>query len=134
MQFIAHSATVLTIYGVFLITCGIVAVSFIGLKAKTALVSGGMSGTSAIICGYLIGHGYSWAYLLGLMITLGLLGVFSWRCTKTLFSIFDMIPEKHPDLKGKGIAFLIIGCMALVSLFSLMLQFVFYKPAFNGFL
>jgi|GEM_PF-623406 len=132
MLFTVHSATILGIYGSFLIACGIVAVSFIGLKAKTALISGGLSGASAITCAYLISHGYGWACFLGLVLTLGLLCVFSWRCTKTLFTLFDMIPEKHPDLKGKGIAFLIIGCMAIVSLLSLMLQLAFFKPGFSG--
>lgn len=128
MQHTAHSAGVLFIYGVFLIVCGIVAVTFIGSRAKTAVISGTFSGILAIGCGYCISRGHSWAYPLGLALSLALLCVFSWRCTKTLFTVFEIIPEKHPQLKGKGIAFLIIGCMALVSLLSFLLQLYLYNP------
>ena len=39
-------------YGVFLIVCGIASVTLIGWKAKTALVSGGISGVIAITIGH----------------------------------------------------------------------------------
>jgi len=107
----------LLFYGLFLITCGIVAVIFIGLKAKTALISGGSSGLISILIAYLISQKISMAPIAGIVISGALLIVFSWRSTKTLFSIFEMIPLSNPDLKGKGIAFLIISTMAIVSLF-----------------
>ena len=109
-------------YGVFLITSGIVAVVFIGPKAKTALASGGMSGFVSLVLGYLVSLGNEWARFGGILLAFALLIVFSWRATKTLFRIFQLIPTQHADLKGKGIAFLIIGLMAVMSLVTLMLQ------------
>jgi hypothetical protein len=107
---------ILACYGVFLIGCGITAVVFIGLKAKTALLSGGMSGTLSILIAWLISRNINGAELAGLVLSFALFIVFSWRATKTLHGIFEMIPSAHEGLKGKGIAFLIIGLMAVVSL------------------
>jgi hypothetical protein len=66
--------TLLYFYGLFLILCGIIAVLFIGLKAKTALASGGLSGVIALGTGYLVSLGntgaqnggcfFHWHYLL----------------------------------------------------------------------
>jgi hypothetical protein len=109
-------------YGIFLITCGIVSVIFIGMKAKTALASGGTSGVIAIAIGYLHSIGTTGAQVGGIVLSLALLIVFSWRSTKTLFKVFELIPSQHEDLKGKGIAFLIIGLMAVVSIVVLMIQ------------
>jgi hypothetical protein len=113
----------LSFYGLFLIACGIVSVLFIGLKAKTALMSGGMSGAFALGIAYW-SHtgGGSPALAAGLLLTFALFGVFAWRSTKTLFKVFELIPTAHPDLKGKGIAFLIISLMAVVSIFVFALQ------------
>lgn len=114
----------LAFYGVFLITCGIVAVIFIGLKAKTALMSGGLSGALALglaYLGYAGAGGYSVRYG-GIVLSAALFCVFAWRSTKTLFKVFELIPAAHPDLHGKGIAFLIISLMAVVSIFVLALQ------------
>jgi hypothetical protein len=111
-------------YGAFLITCGIVSVIFIGAKAKTALISGGTSGTISLLIGYLISIDVSGAKLAGIILSLALLIVFSWRSTKTLFKIFELIPSASDELKGKGIAFLIISLMAVVSIVVLMLQVI----------
>ena len=109
-------------YGVFLILCGVVSVAFIGLKAKTALLSGGISGVIAITIGHYISQGSTLAQVSGLLACLLLFGVFCWRSAKTLFTLFELIPERHPDLKNKGIAFLIISLMAVVSIVVLLLQ------------
>jgi hypothetical protein len=111
-------------YGAFLITCGIVSVTFIGAKAKTALISGGTSGIISLLIGYLISIDVSGAKLAGIFLSLALLIVFSWRSTKTLFKIFELIPSASDELKGKGIAFLIISLMAVVSIVVLMLQVI----------
>src|SRR5690242_5661040 len=113
MQSIA--VPLLYFYGAFLITCGIVSVAFIGLKAKTALISGGMSGFILIAIAYLNSRGVAAASLASLIIPGLLFVVFSWRSTKTLFKVFELIPSQHADLNGKGIAFLIISLMAVVS-------------------
>lgn len=117
-------SALLYFYGTFLIACGFVAVTFIGLKAKTALASGGSSGVIAIFIGWLHSELHSSAAWLGILLSLALLIVFSWRATKTLHKVFELIPAKHPDLNGKGIAFLIIALMAVVSLVVLMIQVV----------
>ena len=109
-------------YGVFLILCGIVSVALIGMKAKTALASGGLSGVIAITIGHFISQGSTVAQVAGLLVCLALFVVFCWRSAKTLFTLFELIPERHPDLKGKGIAFLIISLMAVASLVVLLLQ------------
>lgn len=118
--------TLLSFYGIFLITCGIVSVIFIGMKAKTALISGGTSGTLAILIAWLISSKFIWAPIAGIILCSALFIVFSWRSTKTLFRLFEIIPEKHEELKGKGIAFLIISLMAVVTLFTLILQIIYF--------
>jgi hypothetical protein len=118
--------TLLFYYGLFLIICGIVAVSFIGMKAKTALASGGTSGVIAIVIGHFISTNTPGAAMAGVVVTLALLVVFSWRSTKTLFTLFELIPARHPDVKGKGIAFLIISLMAVTSLMVLLIQLVHF--------
>jgi hypothetical protein len=111
-------------YGSFLITCGIISVIFIGLKAKTALASGGISGMLAILIGYWISMGIESARTAGIVLTFMLFVVFAWRSSKTLFRIFELIQTSHDrnELNGKGTAFLIISLMAVVSIFVLMLQ------------
>ena len=116
----------LSAYGVFLIICGIVSVIFIGLKAKTALISGGTSGALALLTAWLITKEYEWAPIAGMLLCTALFIVFSWRSTKTLFRLFEMIQEKHEETKGKGIAFLIISLMAVITLITLMLLIVFF--------
>jgi hypothetical protein len=113
-------------YGTFLILCGIVSVIFIGLKAKTALMSGGMAGSISILVGYLISTNTPYANFTGVLVTSALFCVFAWRSTKTLFTIFQLIPNHSPDLKGKGIAFLVISLMAVVSVFTTFLQILYF--------
>ena len=119
------TAALLFFYGLFLILCGITAVVFIGMKAKTALVSGGMSGVLSMVAGHFTALGSEAAVMLGIVLSFGLFCVFSWRCTKTLFTLFDLIRTNHLDVKGKGIAFLIIGLMAVVSIVVTILQAVY---------
>jgi hypothetical protein len=109
-------------YGIFLILCGVASVILIGMKAKTALISGGISGVVAITLGHFISQGSPVAKTSGVLLCLALFIVFCWRSAKTLFTVFELIPDRHPDLKAKGIAFLIIGLMAVVSLIGLLLQ------------
>lgn len=117
-------------YGSFLITCGIVSVIFIGLKAKTALISGGLSGCISLLIGYLISAEVAVARPAGIFVSLALFCVFSWRSTKTLFRIFEIQQSPaHDELKGKGIAFLIISLMAVVSMFVFALQTIGYAHA-----
>ncbi len=115
----------------FLILCGISAVIFIGFKAKTALMSGGFAAFASLCAAYL--SPYFWlpyaAVCEGIFIpfTLALFCVFAWRSAKPCsHGVFALIPEKSPELKGKGIAFLIISLMAVVSVF------VTFLPDFEG--
>ena len=109
-------------YGIFLILCGIASVMLIGMKAKTALASGGISGIIAITIGHFISQGSTGAKAAGLLVCFALFIVFCWRSAKTLFTVFELIPERNPDLKGKAVAFLIISLMAVVSIVVLLLQ------------
>jgi hypothetical protein len=122
-QILCH---LMTFYGLFLISCGITAVVFIGFKAKTALISGGLSGSISLLIAYLFSQNIHGVQIAGLIFSLALFIVFSWRSAKTLFSLFAMIASSHPELKGKGIAFLIISLMAVVSLFVFGFQIVMY--------
>lgn len=123
-------ASILMFYGLFLIACGIVSVIFIGLKAKTALISGGTSGCISLLIAYLLMNEFGGLWIAGVVFAFALFVVFSWRATKTLFSVLEMIKSNHPDLKGKGIAFLIISLMAVVSIVVVGLQVVFITSYF----
>jgi len=118
------SVTLFYFYGVFLILCGIVSVIFIGPKAKTALMSGGMSGLLSILIAYFIQQGSGYAPLFGLILSGALFIVFAWRSTKTLLRIFELLTGsvEREELNGKGIAFLIISLMAVTSLVVFILQ------------
>ncbi|HPH46709.1 MAG TPA: hypothetical protein PLJ60_14125 [Chryseolinea sp.] len=121
--------TLLFYYGTFLILCGIASFALIGLKAKTALASGGISGVIMITIGHFISQGSTAAQVAGLLVCLMLFVVFCWRSTKTLLTVLGLIQtavgtELHADLKDKTIAFLIISLMAVVSIIVLLLQLV----------
>jgi hypothetical protein len=109
-------------YGVFLISCGVASVILIGSKAKTALASGGIAGIAAIATGHFVSQGSAVAQVAGLLVCFALFVVFCWRSAKTFFKVLELIPERHHDLKGKSIAFLIITLMAVVSIVVLLLQ------------
>jgi hypothetical protein len=115
----------LAFYGLFLIACGIISVIFIGSKAKTALMSGGMSGVLSLSIAYFLSIGVVGAVWAGLIVSFALFIVFAWRSTKTLFKIFELISSSNrEELEGKGIAFLIISLMAVVSIFVFTLQVI----------
>lgn len=114
-------SSLLFYYGCFLILCGVGAVSLIGMKAKTALASGGISGIIFITIGHFISLGSTVAQVAGIFVCFALFIVFCWRSAKTLFTILDLIPERHPDIKSKTIAFLIISLMAVVSVVVLLI-------------
>jgi hypothetical protein len=113
-------------YGSFLITCGMVSVVLIGPKAKTALISGGASGVLSLVAGYFVSQQHIWAQWAGIALTFTLFCVFAWRSAKTLFRVFELIPAGHPDLEGKGIAFLIISLMAVVSIYIFVLEILHF--------
>lgn len=112
-------------YGIFLISCGITAVTFIGPKAKTALISGGTSGLISLLISYLIFKNIPGAHIAGIILPLALFIVFSWRSTKTLFTLLDMVADGNSEVKAKAIAFLIIGLMAVVSIVVVLWQVAF---------
>jgi hypothetical protein len=117
---------ILVFYGLFLISCGIGSVIFIGMKAKTALISGGTSGLIAIAVGYFYSLHNLALVTIAILIPLGLFVVFSWRATKTLFKLIELISEKSPETNPKAIAFLIISLMAVVSIFTFAIQLTEY--------
>lgn len=127
----AASAILLTFYGCFLIVCGIVSVALIGMKAKTALASGGLSGTIALVLAYLIASQTFNAVPIGLFVVFALFIVFAWRSAKTLFRILEMLKDSssQQELNGKAIAFLIISLMAVVSVFTFVLLLINWQSA-----
>jgi len=116
----------LLFYGLFLISCGIISVLFIGPKAKTALISGGSSGLISILIGYFYSVHNSIFAIATILIPLMLFCVFSWRSTKTFFKLIELISTKDPEVNTKAIAFLIISLMAVVSIFVVALQITEY--------
>lgn len=98
------------------------------MKAKTALASGGLSGLVSFLMAWLISNNVNSGRMGGIVLALLLFCVFSWRSTKTLFKIFELLKSPAPsdELKGKGIAFLIISLMAVVSIVVLILQLLIY--------
>ncbi|MFQ5752517.1 MAG: hypothetical protein ACE5HI_11015 [bacterium] len=125
-------ARLFTFYGVFLILCGIVAVVAIGMKAKTALISGGSMGVIALMIGYFMNHQKKWAFVAGLFQTIGLVGVFAWRGSLSFFSIIEILQNKTSgDPTSKSLAFMIIGTMFIVSLVVTALQITYFKSNLN---
>lgn len=112
-------------YGLFLTTCGLIAIVFIGPKAKTALGSGSISGLLSLLVAYMYYQQYDLAQPLGIGLSLLLFGVFSWRCTLTLFKVFEIQQSSPAEIKPKIIAFLLIGLMAIVSLIVFLLRIIF---------
>lgn len=117
----------LLFYGIFLISCGITAFVFIGVKAKTALLSGGSSGLLSIGFAYMAAQKSNLAFPLAIGLTAFLIGIFAWRASKTLFALLDLTAEKHEDRNKKAIAFLIISLMAVVTLMVLFQLTTNYK-------
>jgi len=115
-------SSILLFYGFFLITCGITAVTFIGSKAKTALISGGTSGILAIAIGYFYCSGNFLTVILAIILPSMLFIVFCWRASKTFFTLLEMTSARNPETNKKAVAFLIISMMAIVSIFVIILQ------------
>ncbi len=87
-------------------------------------MSGGMSGLLSILIAYFIKNDSVYATVFGIILPAALFIVFAWRSSKTLFRIFELLSEQtdKKELNGKGIAFLIISLMAIISLFVFILQ------------
>ena len=117
---------ILVFYGLFLISCGIGSVIFIGMKAKTALISGGTSGFISIVVGYFYSLNNMPIVTIAILIPLALFVIFSWRSSKTLFKLIELISIKSPETNSKAIAFLIISLMAVVSIFTFAIQLTEY--------
>jgi hypothetical protein len=117
---------ILLFYGLFLIGCGIVSVFLIGKTAKTALLSGGSAGITSLIIGYNYSIHNSPIVILAISIPLFLFFIFSWRSSKTLFKLIELISTNSGEAKSKAIAFLIISLMAIVSIFTFAIQITEY--------
>jgi hypothetical protein len=124
---IIFSSILLFFFGLFLMGCGVAAVLLIGLKAKTALLSGSLSGILAMLTGHWIAATESMeAKWTGILLTLVLFGVFAWRAAKTFDTLLDLTASSSPERKGKATAFLLIALMAVVSLFATLMQCVWF--------
>ena len=76
----------------------------------------------AIIIGHFISQGSETARWAGVLVCFALFIVFCWRSAKTLFTLSDFIAARHPDVRDKATAFLIIILMAVVSIVVVLLQ------------
>lgn len=117
---------ILIFYGFFLITCGIGSVLLIGMRARTALLSGGTSGLISILVGYFYTLHNIPLTIIAILIPFALFIVFSWRSSKTLFKLIELISTKSTEANSKAIAFLIISLMAVVSIFTFAIQLTEY--------
>ena len=63
-------------------------------KAKTALMSGGLFGSLAMICGVLCWRGAKWAGQLALGLAGFLALIFTWRATVSWFAVAQGNPDK----------------------------------------
>ena len=106
----------MVLYGIFLFGSAIAAFVFIGSKAKTALMSGGMSGTFSLIVAYGVNSGIKGFAIAGPILCLILFFVFAWRSYKSLDVLIELIRLNGGDIRAKAIAFLIISMMAIISL------------------
>ena len=88
-------------YGVFLIMCGVASVILIGLKAKTALVSGGISGVIMITIGHFISQGSSGAQAAGLLVCFTLF-MFSVGVLQRHYLPVRVNPRTSSGFKGQG--------------------------------
>jgi uncharacterized membrane protein (UPF0136 family) len=68
-------------YGIFLMIVGLAGYLSNPERAKTALMSGGLFGTLAIVCGMLRWRGVLWAGKVALGLTGFLALIFTWRAT-----------------------------------------------------
>lgn len=114
-------------YGIFLIVCGILTVTFLGFKAKTGLLSGSICGTIAIALAYWMRGGRKIAYFGGLAYGIIMLGIFAWRGGVTFMKLVSMISVVHEDMRIKAAGFLIIAMMFTATLILTMIH-VFHFP------
>ena len=118
--------TLLLLYGLFLICCGIISVIFIGPKAKTALLSGGSSGAISIAIACFYSYTNIFLIIAAIAVPFALFIVFSWRSTKTFFKLIELISAKDSETNAKAIAFLIISLMAVVSIYVFLAELTDY--------
>ena len=118
--------SILIFYGLFLISCGLVSLIFIGKTAKTALLSGGSTGVISLIVGYNYSLNNIPLVIIAIVIPLFLFFIFAWRTSKTLFKLIELITINSAETKPKAIAFLIISLMAIVSIFTFAIQIIAY--------
>jgi uncharacterized membrane protein (UPF0136 family) len=104
-------------YGIYMIVCGILPFFFVGPSARSAFVSGIFSAGLAFTCGYFLNQGRQWAFWLGNLLALFLLGIFAWRASVSFLRLVDLIAYGDSfQLPEKALSFLILLSMFLMSL------------------
>ena len=121
-------------FGLFLITCGVVSVLFLGRKAKTAVMSGGFFGLVALTAGHFLNLSQTWALYLGLTEAFLLTFIFAWRASTAFHTLMELVQAKDQAaaVKAKSIAFLIIGTMFIMALFVLAVSVAFLRQVLEG--
>ena len=84
-------------------------------------------GVIALTFGYFMIQQKKWAFVAGLIQTIFLIGVFAWRGTISFFSVMEIVQNNSGDPFGKGIAFLVINAMFLMSLVVTAIQVMYFK-------
>jgi hypothetical protein len=89
-----RTATVLVVYGLFLVLMGVTGFLSNPEKAKTALLSGGLFGGLNVLLGWLSSGRWSAAPTVALGLGVCLSAVFTWRTIVTWKAHLDGTPDK----------------------------------------
>ncbi|WP_114781324.1 hypothetical protein [Botryobacter ruber] len=120
-------------FGLFLITCGVVSVLFLGRKAKTAIMSGGFFGLVALTAGHFLNLSQPWALYLGLTEAFLLTFIFAWRASTAFHTLMELVQANdQAAVRSKSIAFLIIATMFIMALFVLAVSVTFLRQVLEG--
>lgn len=100
-------------YGISIAVLGLV--GFFLTHAKSALISGLASGAILILISLFVNK-FNFVQIIGKVVNVLLLGVFSWRTSIAVMALLNDHPEKL-------VPAILLGTMALVSLATLLLSF-----------
>jgi uncharacterized membrane protein (UPF0136 family) len=104
-------------YGLYMIVCGIIPLFFLGQAARSAFVSGVVTGGLAIVFAYFLHQGRLWAFWAGNLLAVFLLGIFAFRASASFLRLVDLIAYGDSfQLPEKAVGFLILSSMFLISL------------------
>jgi uncharacterized membrane protein (UPF0136 family) len=105
------------VYGAYMVICGFIPFVMRGEEARAAVGSGLFSGILAFVIAYFLHAGRLWAYWMGNLLLLLLLGVFGWRSATAFMKLLDLIIFGDAiQVPARAVAFLIMSSMFILSL------------------